>query len=161
MLRYSIIAFLALFVGLAAAQQKVMPSTYTAFTESPYPETSADQQKNLASDYIIYKGSMQPFTYTELIRSSQKVGDDIFAQIKTTSGTTIPHSSTLTSLTTITGMTDSNKDKTIAYDADIGKDHSNTKVSNMEDFVSLLKTCLLYTSPSPRDRTRSRMPSSA
>ena len=25
----------------------------------------------------------------------------------------------------------------------------------------LCKTCLLYTSPSPRDRTRSRMPSSA
>ena len=25
----------------------------------------------------------------------------------------------------------------------------------------LLSTCLLYTSPSPRDRTRSRMPSSA
>ena len=29
------------------------------------------------------------------------------------------------------------------------------------DFVVNLKTCLLYTSPSPRDRTRSRMPSSA
>ena len=28
-------------------------------------------------------------------------------------------------------------------------------------FQSLLITCLLYTSPSPRDRTRSRMPSSA
>ena len=27
--------------------------------------------------------------------------------------------------------------------------------------VVLLKGCLLYTSPSPRDRTRSRMPSSA
>ena len=27
--------------------------------------------------------------------------------------------------------------------------------------VKDLKTCLLYTSPSPRDRTRSRMPSSA
>ena len=27
--------------------------------------------------------------------------------------------------------------------------------------VNLLKFCLLYTSPSPRDRTRSRMPSSA
>ena len=26
---------------------------------------------------------------------------------------------------------------------------------------SMLETCLLYTSPSPRDRTRSRMPSSA
>ena len=27
--------------------------------------------------------------------------------------------------------------------------------------ANLLDTCLLYTSPSPRDRTRSRMPSSA
>ena len=27
--------------------------------------------------------------------------------------------------------------------------------------LTLLLTCLLYTSPSPRDRTRSRMPSSA
>ena len=27
--------------------------------------------------------------------------------------------------------------------------------------IELLKRCLLYTSPSPRDRTRSRMPSSA
>ena len=74
MLRYKIIlALLALFVGVAAAQQKVMPSTYTAFTESPYPETSTNQQKNLASDYIIYKGSMQPLKYTELIRSGTTV----------------------------------------------------------------------------------------
>ena len=29
------------------------------------------------------------------------------------------------------------------------------------DIVVISKTCLLYTSPSPRDRTRSRMPSSA
>ena len=29
------------------------------------------------------------------------------------------------------------------------------------DGVDLKETCLLYTSPSPRDRTRSRMPSSA
>ena len=27
--------------------------------------------------------------------------------------------------------------------------------------LALLEACLLYTSPSPRDRTRSRMPSSA
>ena len=140
MLRYKIIAFLALFAGLAAAQQKVMPSTYTAFTESPYPETSANQQKNLASDYIIYKGSMQPLKYTELIRSGQKVGTDIFAQIKTTAGAAIPHSSTLGSVATITGMTDSSKSTTLAYDDDVGKSHSNTMVSNMEDFVSLLKT---------------------
>ena len=44
----------------------------------------------------------------------------------------------------------------------------NNKVSQtlgLEDTESLLETamqvCLLYTSPSPRDRTRSRMPSSA
>ena len=30
-----------------------------------------------------------------------------------------------------------------------------------EQWKDWLKTCLLYTSPSPRDRTRSRMPSSA
>ena len=31
----------------------------------------------------------------------------------------------------------------------------------INDNVASLVTCLLYTSPSPRDRTRSRMPSSA
>ena len=30
-----------------------------------------------------------------------------------------------------------------------------------ETVSAILRTCLLYTSPSPRDRTRSRMPSSA
>ena len=29
------------------------------------------------------------------------------------------------------------------------------------DYIKLVRNCLLYTSPSPRDRTRSRMPSSA
>ena len=29
------------------------------------------------------------------------------------------------------------------------------------EWASMVDTCLLYTSPSPRDRTRSRMPSSA
>ena len=32
---------------------------------------------------------------------------------------------------------------------------------SLELWVSLTWLCLLYTSPSPRDRTRSRMPSSA
>ena len=30
-----------------------------------------------------------------------------------------------------------------------------------EELMTLFKICLLYTSPSPRDRTRYRMPSSA
>ena len=36
-----------------------------------------------------------------------------------------------------------------------------TKWDNFLNVVAKAKTCLLYTSPSPRDRTRSRMPSSA
>eukprot|EP00657_Telonema_sp_P-1_P004007 TRINITY_DN19274_c0_g1_i1.p1 TRINITY_DN19274_c0_g1~~TRINITY_DN19274_c0_g1_i1.p1 ORF type:complete len:116 (+),score=35.39 TRINITY_DN19274_c0_g1_i1:74-421(+) len=36
-----------------------------------------------------------------------------------------------------------------------------TQCGDLSVPVVLLKTCLLYTSPSPRDRTRSRMPSSA
>ena len=41
------------------------------------------------------------------------------------------------------------------------------RIKNLPDIldiqkqISLVKGCLLYTSPSPRDRTRSRMPSSA
>ena len=35
------------------------------------------------------------------------------------------------------------------------------KINSVKDFFSDDKACLLYTSPSPRDRTRSRMPSSA
>ena len=31
----------------------------------------------------------------------------------------------------------------------------------VREFIDEVKGCLLYTSPSPRDRTRSRMPSSA
>eukprot|EP00656_Telonema_subtile_P056551 TRINITY_DN9055_c0_g1_i4.p2 TRINITY_DN9055_c0_g1~~TRINITY_DN9055_c0_g1_i4.p2 ORF type:complete len:105 (+),score=1.00 TRINITY_DN9055_c0_g1_i4:89-403(+) len=35
------------------------------------------------------------------------------------------------------------------------------RVSFAGNIAQLFKNCLLYTSPSPRDRTRSRMPSSA
>ena len=34
-------------------------------------------------------------------------------------------------------------------------------LAKRSDVQKLVKICLLYTSPSPRDRTRSRMPSSA
>ena len=38
---------------------------------------------------------------------------------------------------------------------------SAERLSWPSPFDALISTCLLYTSPSPRDRTRSRMPSSA
>ena len=41
------------------------------------------------------------------------------------------------------------------------KIHSITNSSSLLVDRSSVNTCLLYTSPSPRDRTRSRMPSSA
>ena len=42
---------------------------------------------------------------------------------------------------------------------DIETELKNDERGNM--LTSVMKTCLLYTSPSPRDRQKSRMPSSA
>ena len=38
---------------------------------------------------------------------------------------------------------------------------NNIKVGNIDDNFDVVKDCLLYTSPSPRDLSTSRMPSSA
>ena len=40
------------------------------------------------------------------------------------------------------------------------EDHKNSFLKIMKE-LGVLKSCLLYTSPSPRDRQKSRMPSSA
>ena len=40
-------------------------------------------------------------------------------------------------------------------------DDLRKKFDVKKDYIKQIKDCLLYTSPSPRDRTRSRMPSSA
>ena len=46
-------------------------------------------------------------------------------------------------------------------EADIFLNPNLDKLPNPFLLKGMTKTCLLYTSPSPRDRTRSRMPSSA
>ena len=43
----------------------------------------------------------------------------------------------------------------------IREKHAEDRMAMNREMMELYKTCLLYTSPSPRDRTRSRMPSSA
>ena len=43
----------------------------------------------------------------------------------------------------------------------VSKELSSEQMNNWEYTMNFMKSCLLYTSPSPRDRTRSRMPSSA
>ena len=44
---------------------------------------------------------------------------------------------------------------------DILKKQNVRLLRDVDAVMAKLETCLLYTSPSPRDRTRSRMPSSA
>ena len=56
-------------------------------------------------------------------------------------------------------------DETLTYSSAIF-DEKNSNLSAAQNnkyqkLIDLIKPCLLYTSPSPRDRTRSRMPSSA
>eukprot|EP00828_Plagiopyla_frontata_P046606 TRINITY_DN8335_c0_g1_i5.p2 TRINITY_DN8335_c0_g1~~TRINITY_DN8335_c0_g1_i5.p2 ORF type:complete len:162 (-),score=18.72 TRINITY_DN8335_c0_g1_i5:64-549(-) len=56
-----------------------------------------------------------------------------------------------------------------SYALILGINYAKKKITDQEDYKyvseisrkSLLYTCLLYTSPSPRDRQKSRMPSSA
>ena len=50
---------------------------------------------------------------------------------------------------------------TYAKDGDAGMDLVATKIIENTSFHVTYGTCLLYTSPSPRDRQKSRMPSSA
>ena len=42
-----------------------------------------------------------------------------------------------------------------------GIDYTERLLAGVDFDATLMEGCLLYTSPSPRDRTRSRMPSSA
>ena len=42
-----------------------------------------------------------------------------------------------------------------------GRNIVDLTVAQLSDFVAYLNSCLLYTSPSPRDKRQSRMPSSA
>ena len=44
---------------------------------------------------------------------------------------------------------------------EMGADDYITKSVDLLELITRIKVCLLYTSPSPRDRTRARMPSSA
>ena len=49
----------------------------------------------------------------------------------------------------------------VAGDDFLDSDFDELDYETSEDFENFNRGCLLYTSPSPRDRTRSRMPSSA
>ena len=55
-------------------------------------------------------------------------------------------------------------DGSMAYPLELDGYNLNNRLWTGDALVNnpeLIKNCLLYTSPSPRDRTRSRMPSSA
>ena len=65
--------------------------------------------------------------------------------------------------TTTANAINTNKAKVAAHIAGTADKHSAQDITYTGDFVGKteVKACLLYTSPSPRDRQRSRMPSSA
>ena len=53
-------------------------------------------------------------------------------------------------------------DRTVGKITDLERgDQVADAVASGIEFLAVIGVCLLYTSPSPRDRTRSRMPSSA
>ena len=54
-----------------------------------------------------------------------------------------------------------NNGRTLRDVSTIGDDHMNEVDLNNIQQVEIVRGCLLYTSPSPRDRQKSRMPSSA
>ena len=47
------------------------------------------------------------------------------------------------------------------FDETFGSNINRSLFDNIDEISSLIISCLLYTSPSPRDTERSRMPSSA
>ena len=53
------------------------------------------------------------------------------------------------------------KAKFITSDYKLAKALRELKINTFRNIKDSILICLLYTSPSPRDRTRSRMPSSA
>ena len=61
----------------------------------------------------------------------------------------------------IAGITQTEAELFIKKNKELGVELKWFGNDNPSGFTSNHKSCLLYTSPSPRDRTRSRMPSSA
>ena len=82
------------------------------------------------------------------IETSQENVDALFAKIEVNPKTKIEIS--------IENKTVQCEEITFSFDLD---DFSQKRILEGLDKIDI--TCLLYTSPSPRDRTRSRMPSSA
>ena len=101
--------------------------------------------------------------YTDTMGTVYNSGDSIFV---TTDLTVISDagicSDTITFTVTITDgpVLDPIADA-VACDYYVLGDITGTDLSGTEVYTDTMGTCLLYTSPSPRDRQKSRMPSSA
>ena len=112
--------------------------------------------KKKRADYILYHKSNLPIAVVEAKDNKHSVGDGMQQAIE------------YASILDLQFAYASNGDGFIEHDMKTGKE----KELSLDEFPSPQElwnrykstndiTCLLYTSPSPRDRTRSRMPSSA
>ena len=108
-------------------------------------------------------GSIEPLTKDQVTLSSA-------AQVITFTGLTASQSSNVTVNTTVKkiGITNKNKILTRSSKVEVTKSAAGVSTSisatTQSDFYGTRiqdRDCLLYTSPSPRDMRRSRMPSSA
>ena len=95
--------------------------------------------------------------------SSYWFNEQGLAKIKAiqTSLEALPETGKVLSLATSMSVFDNLRDAKPMDNFDLAFMHSVLSQDNKDTLFSPYMSCLLYTSPSPRDRTRSRMPSSA
>ena len=92
----------------------------------------------------MYKRQIAAYKAAELLRLLGKQGAEV--QVAMTEGAM--HFVTATTFQALSGKP-------------VFSDQWDARMPNAMAHIDLSRSCLLYTSPSPRDRTRSRMPSSA
>ena len=101
-------------------------------------------------DYISFKNTRRNFlTQLSLVAGGQIIATPLFAK------------SINSNQNNRSNKAANNHTDTITVGQIIDSFISEVPGGKLKETVDTLKACLLYTSPSPRDRTRSRMPSSA
>ena len=121
-------------------------------------DDNADTIDGTYGTLTIYKTGQYSYTpdnaTAQALAQDASVTDTFYYEIKDDSDV---NASTATLIFTVTGVND---DPVAVADTDsVNEDATVTHLTNSAG--TLVSDCLLYTSPSPRDRTRSRMPSSA
>ena len=104
------------------------------------------------------------YNYAHIGNLRTYVFEDVLRRVLELNGYTVNHVVNITDVGHLVSDADDGEDKMAAGAKRTGKTAWEIAEIYTDAFLEdlqLLNICLLYTSPSPRDRTRSRMPSSA